>query len=127
MAKLSPKDPQFGIPVAARIKKELAFRFNNEAQKTGKSLSRYIAEYLEKLVATEKKFAELNNQLNQSQIAIGSKEKLLKELEAQLYKEREIAKKTAGKFIMEITKGNQKQATQLIQTFNTILKDEKSK
>ena len=127
MAKLSPKDPQFGIPVAARIRKELAFRFNAEAGKTGKTLSRYISEYIEKIAAIEKRVIELSDQLIQGKTTAAGMEKLQKELEAQLTKEREIAKKVTGRFILEITKGNQKQANQLIQTFNTILKDEKSK
>ena len=127
MAKLSPKDPQFGIPVAARLRNDLAFRFNTEAEKAGKTLSRYISEYIEKVAMTEKKVAELIYLLKQEKIAVEAKGKLLKELQTQLAKEREIAKKTAGRFIIEITKGNQEQATQLINNYNNILNDEKSK
>ena len=98
MAKLNPKDPQFGIPIAARIRKELAEHFNLEAQKQNTSFSKYISEYLENAAV----------------------------IETQLYKEREIVKKTVGRFIIEITKGNKDDAKIFIEKYNQILKEEKS-
>jgi hypothetical protein len=127
MAKLNPKDPQFGIPVAARTRKEIAFDLNERAKKAGKSFSRYLSEHLEKADANEKKVAELTKQLEKELQTIKAKEQEITKLQAWLAREKEQTKAIISRFIIEISKGNQKQANQLIQTYNTILKDEKSK
>ncbi len=106
MAKLAPKDPQFGIPIASRIDSKIAFWLNDKAGYEGKSLSRYIAEFITKASIIEKR---------------------AKELEAQLFNEREKAKKTIGAFIIEISKGDKKRATELIQIYNKFIQNEKSK
>jgi predicted DNA-binding protein len=106
MAELECKDPEYGIPVATRIPEEIAFRFNKEAEQASKTLSCYLAEFIERAIANEKQ---------------------LTELEAQLLKDKEIAKNIAGRFIVEISKGDKAKAMELIHTYNTILKDEKSK
>lgn len=98
MAKLNPKDPQFGIPIAARIRKELAEHFNLEAQKQNISFSKYLSECLE------------NASVIQTQVS----------------KEREIVKKSVGRFIIEITNGNKSDAKIFIERYNQILKEEKS-
>ncbi len=127
MAKLAPKDPQFGIPIASRIKEDIAFRFNKEAGKAGKTFSSYVAEYIEKAITNEKKITELATQLSLEKQKVSTAERQLREMQTQLNRERELTKRTVGKFIMDISKGKQKQATQLIEAFNTILKNEKPK
>ena len=104
MAKLNPKDPQFGIPIATRIREELAHKLNEKAEHSGKTLSRYVAELIEKASTNEKRLEEISEQLT---------------------KEKELAKKVAGRFILEITEGNKSLATKLIQTYNSILNDER--
>ena len=127
MAKLNPTDPEFGIPVAARIRQELAIRFNKEAGLTNKTLSRYISEYIEKAVINEKEIKELTSQLVLEKQKVPAAEKKLQELQIQLDRERELTKRVVGKFIMQISEGEEKSATKYIRTFNTIFQDEKSK
>jgi hypothetical protein len=104
MAKLNPKDPQFGIPVAARIRKDLAFMLNKEAKNQNISFSKYLSGYLEKTFALETKIEELKTQFT---------------------KEQETFKRTAALFILKISAGDKKQATEHIETYNSILKSEK--
>lgn len=125
MAKLNPKDPQFGIPVATRIREELAFRFNKEAITGNKTLSRYVAEFIERAILQEKQLKDVQVELAKAKEIAATNETHCKGLQAQLIKEREIIKKTVGRFILEITEGSKTKATQLIETYNTILKDEK--
>jgi predicted DNA-binding protein len=125
MAKLSPKDPQFGIPVASRMNKETAFQMNKEAERTGKTLSRYLSEYIEKAKVFEKKIKELTEQLTREKEISGAKEKRIAELQSKLDYEKELIKRVTGKFILEISEGKQKQATQFITTYNKILKHER--
>jgi len=127
MAKLAPQDPQFGIPIASRIREDIAFRFNKEAENAGKTFSRYISEYIERAVINEKKIAELTSQIASEKQRTSGSEKKLQELQTQLNREKELTKRMVGKFIMEISEGKQKQATEYIKIFNTILQDEKSK
>jgi hypothetical protein len=125
MAKLTPKDPQFGIPVATRIRQELAFRFNKEAADSDKTLSRYVAEFIDKAATTEKRLKERELELvKEKEIAL-TREKRMKELETQITREKATAQKTASRFIVEISKGHKEKATQLIQTYNNILNDER--
>ncbi len=126
MAKLAPKDPQFGIPVASRIDEDMAFSMNKEALKAGKTLSLYISEYLKKAAGFEKKIAELQVQLSKEKELNEAQKKKIAELTKQLANEKEFAKKVAGTFIIELSEGDKSHATQLIKTYNTILKDEQS-
>ena len=122
MAKLNPKDPQYGIPVSARIRGELAHHFNEQAEKENKTLSRYVSEYIENALTLETQIRELSTQLKNVQQINSIQEKKLQELSEQLKKEAAIYKNTVGKFILEITEGNEKKVNQLIQIFNAILK-----
>jgi len=122
MAKLNPKDPQFGIPVSARIRGEVAHHFNEQAEKENKTLSRFVSEYIEKALTLETQIQELSTQLKNEQQINAEQEKKIQELSEKLKKEAAIFKNTAGKFILEIAEGNVKKANQLIQTFNSILK-----
>lgn len=125
MAKLSPKDPQFGIPVATRIREELAVRFNKEAADANKKLSRYLSEFIENAIINERLLKNLQLETAKQKETVLTKEKRVKELETQLQKDKTIAQKTASRFIMEVTKGHKEKATQLIQTYNDILQDER--
>ena len=125
MAKLNPKDPQYGIPVSARIRGELAHHFNEQAEKENKTLSRYVSEYIENALTLETQIRELSTQLKNVQQINSIQEKKLQELSEQLKKEAAIYKNTVGKFILEITEGNQKKVTQYIQTYNILLQNEK--
>ena len=148
MAKLAPKDPQYGIPVSSRINSDLAFRLNAEAEENGMSLSRYIAEYIErvepyekdilertnlldraweKISSNEKKIKEQATQLEREKVTVAAKEKRLKELESHLLKRREILNKVLNRFIFEISDGNKKQQVKYIETYNAIWKDEQQK
>lgn len=127
MAKLNPKDPQFGIPIASRIKETIAFRLNKEAGKAGKTFSRYVAEYIEKADANEKRIAELTAQLDKEKTRAAEAEKQQRELQAQLTREKELTKRVASQFIVKISEGKPKQANQLIETYNNILKNERTK
>jgi len=127
MAKLAPKDPQFGIPVATRIREEMAFRLNREAEKAGKTLSLYLSEFMEMASANEKKIQELEIRLVKENELKLIEEKKLKETQTQLLREKGIAKRAAGRLIIEIAKGSEKKVNDLIQNYNSILKDEKSK
>jgi hypothetical protein len=127
MAKLAPKDPQYGIPVSARINKDLAFRLNAEAAEAGISLSLYIAEYLERVEPYEKIMEELATQLEREKVTVAAKEKRVKELESHLLKRREISRNVVTRFIFEISDGNQKQRVKYIETYNAIFKDEQQK
>jgi len=89
MAKLTPKDPQFGIPIATRIRGELAIHFNNEAAKENKTLSRYVAEFIERAAANQKSLNELQILFAKAKQTAAIKEKWIKDLEAQLLKEKE--------------------------------------
>jgi hypothetical protein len=125
MAKLTPKDPQFGIPIATRIREELAHSFNKEAANSNITLSRYVAEFIENAVANEELLNELQAELSHEKETAVIKDRQFKGLETQILKERELSKKVAGLFIAEITKGDKKQVTQLIETYNKIMKDAK--
>lgn len=127
MAKLAPKDPQFGIPIASRIKEAIAYRLNKEAGKAGKTFSRYVAEYIEQADASEKKVTELTIQLAGEKARTAAAEKQQQEMQAQLTKEKELTKKVVSEFIIKISEGRQKQANQLIETYNNILKNERTK
>jgi len=122
MAKLNPKDPQFGIPVSARIREAVAHHFNEQAEKENKTLSRFVSEYIENALKQEAKLRELSLQIQKTEQKNSIQEKKLQELSAQLKREAAIYKNTAGKFIIEITEGNVKKANQFIETYNTILK-----
>jgi|GEM_PF-6611232 hypothetical protein len=102
MARLQCKDSEYGIPVATRIPEEIAYRFNEEAEQEGKTLSRYIAEFIER--------AKYNEQR-------------LKELEARIVG----GNKAVRRFILELSEGNSEQINQYIEIYNSILKNEKSK
>ena len=103
MAKLNPKDPQFGIPVAARIAKETAFRLQADADKNNLSFSKHLSNYLEQAARNEAKLSELQTQITT---------------------EREVFKKAIGRFILFITDRNKEETTRFIQNYNTILKEE---
>ncbi|HVA98142.1 MAG TPA: hypothetical protein VNG53_04545 [Bacteroidia bacterium] len=122
MAKLTPKDPQYGIPVSARIRGEVAYKFNEQAEKSNKTLSRYVSEFIENALKQEAKLRELSIQIEKAEQINSEQEKKLQELSEQLKKEAAIYKNTVGKFILEITEGNEKKVNQLIQIFNAILK-----
>lgn len=125
MAKLNPIDPQFGIPVATRIRKEVAFEFNEKAGKEDKTLSRYLAEFIEKGILNGKQLRKLQAELAQEKQRVTVYEKQVKDLQSQFIKEKESSRKVAGRLILEVTQGDKKQTMQLIETYNTILKDEK--
>lgn len=125
MAKLNPKDPQFGIPVATRMREELALRFNKEANTAHKTLSRYLAEFIERAILNEQQLKKLQTELLKEKELAAANESKFKELQAEFTKGRENTRKTVGRFILEITEGNKKEAAQLIQTYNTIFKDER--
>ena len=127
MAKLAPKDPQFGIPVASRIDKDTALLMNKQAEKQGKSLSRYISEYIKRATSFEKKIAELASLIAKEKEISTTKERKVAELQSQFTQERELMQKAVGRFILVISEERQKQAGQFIQLYNSILKDEKSK
>ncbi len=103
MAKLEPKDPQFGIPIAARIAKETAFKLQADADKNNLSFSKHLSNYLKQATRNETK---------------------LLDLETQITTEREVFRKAIGRFILSITEGNKEQTTRLIENYNTILKEE---
>lgn len=100
MAKLTPKDPQFGIPIAARIKAELAFALKDEADKQGISFSKYLSQYLQDSSAQTKRIIELEQNLKQ---------------------ERELAKTSVAQFIHQITDGDEKEIIRLAEIYNNIL------
>jgi hypothetical protein len=127
MAKLSPKDPQFGIPVASRISIETAFLFNEEAVKQGISLSRYISHFIETALSYQNSMEELEVLLSKQKEATATSERKIAELHAQLIRERELFKRAIGRFIVELSDGKEKRAIQLINNYNKILQDEKSK
>jgi len=148
MAKLAPKDPQYGIPVSSRIDRDLAFRLNAEAAEEGISLSHYLAIYLgrveayekdivelqsllsrayEEISSNEKKIKEQATQLEREKVTVAAKEKRLRELESNLLKRREILKNVVSRFIFEISDGNRKQQVKYIETYNAIMKDEQEK
>jgi ParB-like chromosome segregation protein Spo0J len=127
MAKLAPKDPQYGIPVSSRIDRDLAFRLNAEAEQEGISLSRYIAIYIGRVEDYEKDMVEQANQLDREKVKVAAKEKRVKELENHLLKRRETSKKVVNRFIFEISDGNKKQQVKYIETYNAIYKDEQQK
>ncbi len=79
---------------------------NEEAFRRNISFSKYLGQYLEQAKTYQTK---------------------LTDLEALLFKEREIAKNTIGNFILEITEGDKKETNRLITIYNSILKNEKSK
>jgi hypothetical protein len=105
MAKLNPKDPQFGIPVASRIPEKLATTLNNEAKNNNISLSKHLCTHLQNTSDYKQKITELENLL---------------------LKEKEQNKKIAGKFIIEIAEGDKEKTNELAIIYNTIFKNEKS-
>ena len=127
MAKLAPKDPQYGIPVSTRIDRDLAFRLNAEAEEEGMSLSRYLAQYIERVEYYEKDMMEQDTRREREKVTDAAKEKRLRELESNLLKRREILKNVVSRFIFEISDGNRKQQVKYIETYNAIMKDEQEK
>ncbi len=106
MAKLTPKDPQFGIPIACRIDGDIAFRLNDNAAKEGISLSRYLSRYIKN---------------------IGYKAKRIKELEGELETEKEIYKLAVTRTILHVTNGKEKETKELIQIFKTEIENERKR
>jgi septal ring factor EnvC (AmiA/AmiB activator) len=96
-----------------------------QADKLGVTLSSYV----ETLVLTQehnlKQIESLSEQVNALNKEISGYKSSLQKMEAQLSKDREVAQKTTSKFIVEVTKGHKEKATQLIQTYNNILNDER--
>jgi len=127
MAKLAPKDPQYGIPVSTRIDRDLAFRLNAEAEEEGMSLSRYLAQYIERVEYYEKDMMEQDTRREREKVTDAAKEKRLKELESQLLKIGEIYKKVVNRFIFEISDGNKTQKVKYLETYNAIMIDERQK
>jgi len=127
MAKLAPKDPQYGIPVSSRINKDLAFRLNAEAEEEGISLSRYIARYIERVEDYEKYMVEQADKRDREKVEVAAKEKRVKELESHLLKRSEILKKVLNRFMFEISDGKKEQKIKCIKTYNAIMKDEEQK
>lgn len=101
MAKLAPKDPEFGIPIACRIKEDIAFQLNKTAEHAGKTLSRYLAEFIEQAVDYEKRIKKLERQAAYS-------------------------KRALSRFIKEISEDAPEQVERLIDRYNSMLKNEKS-
>ncbi len=106
MAKLEPKDPQFGIPIACRIDGDIAFRLNDEAAKEGISLSRYLSRYIK---------------------SMGFKARRIKELERELLVEKEIYKIAVSRTILHATNGKEKETKELIQIFKTETENERKR
>ncbi|HVA99617.1 MAG TPA: hypothetical protein VNG53_12045 [Bacteroidia bacterium] len=122
MAKLNPKDPQFGIPVSARIRGEVAHHFNEQAEKENKTLSRFVSEYIEKALTQKAKLTELSIQIEKAEQKNSNQEKKLQELSAQIEKTKDAYKKAVGNFILEIAEGNEKKLNEYISIYNKNLK-----
>lgn len=101
MARLAPKDPEFGIPIACRIKEDIAYQLNQEAEDAGKTLSRYLSEFIEQAVDYEKRIKKLEKQIAYS-------------------------KRTLSRFIKKISEGDPSEIEQLIDMYNNILEKEKA-
>ena len=127
MAKLAPKDPQYGIPVSSRIDKDLAFRLNAGAEEEGMSFSRYLAQYIERVEYYEKYMEEQETKLKRERVTVVALEKRVKELESQLLKRSEILKKVVNRVMFEISGGNKEQKIKYIETYNAIMIDERQK
>ena len=106
MAKLNPKDPQFGIPVAARIKKEIADKFQNEAKEQGISFSKRLSDFLE--------------QSQENAIK-------LQKAQANLENEKSFHKKIVVSFLLQLTDNNKAETQKLITLYKTIEQNERTK
>lgn len=113
MAKLKPKDPQFGIPIAARVKESIAQTLKAKALENKISFSRQLALCLEQYTQALEKAADHQNQINR--------------LHQQIEKERRLHKKTITRFLIEITKNQKESLNPYIETYNKLLSEEKQK
>lgn len=103
MAKLSPKDPQYGIPVSSRINGDLANRLNKEAQKAGKTFSRHLSEYISQASSNEKRIEELDSLIEEQVEIIKQLENEITKLHEAMRRDKIIKKNAISKLIIEIS------------------------
>jgi len=97
----------------------------NQAGKLGVTLSSYVETLVLNQEHSLKQMESLSEQVNALNEQVSRDKSTLLKLETQLQKDKLIAQKTTSRFILEVTKGHKEKATQLIQTYNNILNDER--